>query len=389
MKPNPASARVLVSSDNTDDANQILKQLKQEFEHVHISTREDRVVEDFDEFKPDVLVLAFDSLDKAQRYYLGLYRLGQFVHQHPHRTVVLCDKAEVRAVFELCKKEYFDDYVLYWPQTHDGPRLAMSIWMACREMMALHSAAPSNSELRAHAQQLGDLERVLERQMSDGEQRLAAARGSLSQAESEVEGAIDQFSDRLARGTADGWVEVKNSAALGREIDALKQAQIASTRKFSARSIEPLSSWANNLREQIEPALAGTRVLADQVREIRPIVMVVEDDELARLLVKRTLDPQVYATIFVEDGTAALSQMKRVKPDVVLMDIRLPGLDGLTLTQRLKATPHLSDIPVIMMTGDARRETLIHSVEAGASEFVIKPFTRESLTSKIDKVLRR
>ena len=56
--------------------------------------------------------------------------MGGTAQQHPHRTVILCSKDEVQAVFDLCKKAYFDDYVLYWPHSHDGPRLAMSLWIA-------------------------------------------------------------------------------------------------------------------------------------------------------------------------------------------------------------------------------------------------------------------
>lgn len=52
--------------------------------------------------------------------------MGQTIQQHVHRTVILCSQDEVKAVFDLCQKEYFDDYVLVWPHTYDGPRLAMT-----------------------------------------------------------------------------------------------------------------------------------------------------------------------------------------------------------------------------------------------------------------------
>jgi CheY-like chemotaxis protein len=71
------------------------------------------------------------------------------------------------------------------------------------------------------------------------------------------------------------------------------------------------------------------------------------------------------------------------------MDVRLPGIDGVTLTRRLKSTPHCAKIPIIMMSGDARGETLRNSIEAGAADFVVKPFTTEALTSKIENVLSR
>jgi CheY-like chemotaxis protein len=389
MKPAPGTARILVATDNVDDAQQILRQLHGDFDHVKASTNPALTTQEFEEYRPDVLVLAFDSLDKAQRYYLGLYRLGQAVQQHTHRTVILCSKDEVREVFDLCKKQYFDDYVLYWPHTHDGPRLAMSIWIACREMAAMKFDALRPAELLAHAKHVGDLERMVGHELADGEQRLSDARRSFLQSEHEIAAAIDDFSHRLVDSTAASWIEVKDKATLAQEIDRLKQQQIAQTRRVGTDSVRSMIEWAGRFKARVEPAFASTRTLTDKVRKVRPIVMVVDDDELARRLVSVMLDRKAYEVVFVGDGREALIQLRRMRPDVVLMDIGLPGQDGVALTQRLKASPHLADIPIIMMTGDARRATLVSSMEAGAIAFVVKPFTRESLNSNLDKVLPR
>lgn len=323
-------ARVLVASDNADDARQIQRQLKADFAQVQLSTDADRCLQDFEEHAPEVLVLAFDSLDKAQRYYLGLYRLGAALQQHAHRTVILCSKDEVNTVFDLCKKAYFDDYVLYWPHSHDGPRLAMSVWNACREMNPLRPGVPQASELFAHARHVGELDRLMDREFEAAGQHLPASAG-------------------------------------GAAVDA----------------------WARHLKGVIAPALAETRLLAEQIRRIRPLVMVVEDDDFARTLVGRALDPMAWETVFAVDGAMALAQLRRHRPDAILMDIHLPGLDGVALTQRLKASPHLAAIPIVMMTGDACKAALLSSMEAGAAAFVVKPFTRESLTSKLLSVLSR
>jgi CheY-like chemotaxis protein len=319
---------VLVASDSTDDARQVQRQLEADFAHVHLSTDADRCLEDFEQCAPDVLVLAFDRLERAQRYYLGLYRLGGALQQHAHRTVILCSKDEVKAVFELCKKAYFDDYVLYWPHSHDGPRLAMSVWIACREMSSVRPGVPQPAELYAHARHVNELDRLLVR---------------------EVEAAIRQ----VPTGDADVAVD----------------------------------AWARQLKRVIAPALAGTRALTEQIRKIRPVVLVVEDDEFARTLVGRALEPAAWETVYAGDGAAALAHLRRHRPDVILMDIHLPGLDGVALTQQLKAAPTLATIPVVMMTGDACKAALLNSLEAGAAAFVVKPFTRESLTGKLQSVL--
>ena len=71
------------------------------------------------------------------------------------------------------------------------------------------------------------------------------------------------------------------------------------------------------------------------------------------------------------------------------MDVNLPDTDGVTLTRKIKESPHLARIPILMLTGERRRETLTRSISAGAEGFVVKPFTREVLISKMDQLMSR
>ena len=69
------------------------------------------------------------------------------------------------------------------------------------------------------------------------------------------------------------------------------------------------------------------------------------------------------------------------------MDINLPGMDGLALTQWLKASPTFAHIPVIMLTGEATRESIERSKAVGAADFIVKPFSREALLAKLSRVV--
>jgi hypothetical protein len=90
--------------------------------------------------------------------------------QHSHRTIILCSQDEVQAVFELRKKACFDHYVLYWPYSHDGPRLAMSLWNACRAMTAQLSGVPQRADPYAHASHVGELDRLIGREIGAADQ---------------------------------------------------------------------------------------------------------------------------------------------------------------------------------------------------------------------------
>jgi CheY-like chemotaxis protein len=141
---------------------------------------------------------------------------------------------------------------------------------------------------------------------------------------------------------------------------------------------------ATSLRVACRVALADRPRAA--TRE-RPVVLVVEDDTFSHQLIAITLETRGVDLVFEADGDAAIERIGAVQPDLILMDIMLPGRDGVDLTQSLKADPALARIPVVMLTGEARREVLVRSMEAGAADFIVKPFTPDALVAKLAKYL--
>jgi DNA-binding response OmpR family regulator len=118
----------------------------------------------------------------------------------------------------------------------------------------------------------------------------------------------------------------------------------------------------------------------------RPLVVVVEDDEALHAIVAAMLEADV-ELVFESDGATALERIHAIGPDLVLMDVMLPGSDGVSITEQIKAIPDLAAIPVVMLTGEATVETLVRSMQAGAADFIVKPFTRDALVAKLSKFL--
>ena len=379
------AARILVASDSVNDATRICGQLEQDFAEVRMSTDGDKAVEDFDAFKPSVLVVAFDSLQKAQGYALGLYRYAS--SHHAHRSLLLCSKDEIRAAFDACRKGTFDDYVLYWPHTHDGFRLTMSVLTAARHGAATRGGGPSTLDLISHAKQLGLMQSVLEQHALEEERHAKLADGSLSHAEGAVGAAIDDLYRRLADDRTSSIVDIKDSAALSRAFDQLKRRPVSEVFKKTAKSMVPAAPWTARLKEKLAPHLSDMRAFGDKVRKIRPVILFVEDNQFARSLVQKALEGKDYEIAFAHDGTATLSLLRNMRPDLIMMDVNLPDIDGVSLTRKLKAVPHLAEIPIVMLTSEAKVQTLESSMDAGATGFVVKPFTREALLAKIDKFL--
>jgi two-component system phosphate regulon response regulator OmpR len=117
-----------------------------------------------------------------------------------------------------------------------------------------------------------------------------------------------------------------------------------------------------------------------------PCVLVVDDDQATREMLVEFLSSHGYRTLQAEDGAAMRRELEREAPDLVLLDIRLPGEDGLTLARFLRER---YDTGIIMVTGSGDVVDRIVGLEIGADDYVAKPFDPRELLARIKSVLRR
>lgn len=386
-KPIQASATILVTTDNSGDAALIRKLLEPEFDRVFVSTNPDQAVQDFESRAPDVLVLAFDTMKESERHYLGLYRFSSKIHLQPHRTVILCNKEEVNRAYQACRKEYFYDYILFWPMTNDAPRLLMAVHHALRDLAAVTQGSPSAAEFAIQARRLAELGSMLDHQMAQGNQRIDVANRAMVQVEQDISVALDGFSKKLAQGELSDMSTLNNVASLEREIKRLKHEEIGQLFHVAAASVQPIKLWANEFRKECTPHIETARALNAMAACIRPTVLVVDDDEFQRKIVSRLLAAQNYRLVFAAGGVEALNILLKLQPDLIIMDIMMPDLDGIETTRRLKTMPRLANVPVIMVTGNSERDSVRSSMRAGAADFVVKPFDGDTMLAKVARVL--
>lgn len=382
-----ADATILIATDSVTDAALVKDLVIPEFQHVFVSIDPDKLPRDFKEHQPSVLILAFNTLEKSERYYLDLYRLCKEVHQYPHRTVILCNKKEVKRAFELCMKEKFDDYVLFWPMTYDMSRLTMSVYHALRELAVLKSNNPSAAEFAAQARGLAGLENTLDRQMEQGGQHIETASRALEQVEQKIDSAIDGFSKRFILDPLTDSGVPRSADDLKNEISRFKREEIHQHFLTAAETIQPLNHWARELQQECEPHMESVRVINAMAKDIWPVVLVVDDDELQLKIFGKLLEAENYRLIFAGDAFEALRILHKSRVDVVLMDVMMPNMDGLETTRKLKTIPQFAKIPVIMITGMSKGRLVVDSLKAGAVDFVVKPCDRVTLIAKIAHAL--
>ena len=115
-------------------------------------------------------------------------------------------------------------------------------------------------------------------------------------------------------------------------------------------------------------------------------VLVVDDEPIVREVVVRYLSREGHRTLEAADGAAARSAIERSEPDLVVLDVMLPGTDGLELCRWIRST---SELPVIMLTARGEETDRIVGLELGADDYVTKPFSPRELAARVRTVLRR
>lgn len=116
-------------------------------------------------------------------------------------------------------------------------------------------------------------------------------------------------------------------------------------------------------------------------------ILTVDDFSTMRRIIRNMLRQLGYTNIVeAEDGVMALSMLQREKVDFVISDWNMPNMSGLELLKAMRADDSLKSIPVLMVTAEALRDNIVEAVKAGVSNYVVKPFTAETLKEKINTI---
>lgn len=118
-------------------------------------------------------------------------------------------------------------------------------------------------------------------------------------------------------------------------------------------------------------------------------ILIVEDEDDILQLVTLYLEKEGFRTVSAKTGTEGLRQVKQEKPDLVILDLMLPEIDGIEVCTRLRSAPATAMLPIIMLTAKAEESDTIIGLELGADDYVTKPFSPKTLIARIKALLRR
>jgi len=118
-------------------------------------------------------------------------------------------------------------------------------------------------------------------------------------------------------------------------------------------------------------------------------ILVIEDDEIVARVIERSLRGEEYKVTIANSGVEGLKTARRAIPDLVLLDVIMPGMDGYTVCREMRNDPLLANVPVLFLTAKIKDEDRIIGFQAGGDDYLCKPFNIEELTLRVRAILRR
>ncbi|MDF1756470.1 MAG: response regulator transcription factor [Verrucomicrobiales bacterium] len=120
-----------------------------------------------------------------------------------------------------------------------------------------------------------------------------------------------------------------------------------------------------------------------------PTILIVDDEEDMRTMIAEMLTLEGFQSISASDGLECLEVAKKAKPDLIVLDLMMPGKDGISVCKDLRAHKSTKRTPILMLTALSSKETTIKGLEVGADDYMTKPFSQEEFVLRIRSILRR
>ncbi|WP_372832006.1 PleD family two-component system response regulator [Pontibacterium sp.] len=367
---------IFVTSDNTSIIELVEKMLVNESMQLITSINPQQAAVDFDRSSADVVLLAFDDLDKAEETLQLLTRDSQRFQKQQHRTLTLCNKNDVQRAYDLCRKRDIDNYIVFWPLSFDPPRLGMTVHQAFNELADCRDAQQQALEMLNQTEKLAALSGALNSQLSESHNHVEKVERTVEQTEQDVYAAIaetyQQLQNKLkANGLPEDWSLVPPDATQIKTEFSMVTSALQDIREVSQQFAQ------TNTRHQIWADKLS------QADESTRSILVVDDDEFQRSVMRSILKKENYRLEFACSGEEALQKLVKSPPDLILMDIVMPGVNGIETTRQIKHDVRFMHIPIVMITSHHNRETVVECLKAGAVDFVVKPYNRETLIAKV------
>lgn len=376
--------QILIVSDDAEEVRVVRELLQRDFANLTSADNEEAGLHLFQEKLPAVLVLVFQEMVRSERFYLMLYRQCETIREIPHQTLLLCKSNESEAAFSLCRNRTFDDYLINRPM-HDPYRLRLAVHQALMRQSWRSDSASVQRQLSHIGSDLRNLDSFVNKALEGGQVHQAESIRAFREFAGRLTRELDQFERHMNNATQGGAAKAIESSGLRKQFDELRREHVEPEVKQVEGKLQDAQQWAKQFDQDYRDH--AVRVSSHDFPQAQPEVMLVDDDEMYREMLGVMLEEVHVRVSLASSGEAALAEMHKRRPDVVLLDYNMPGLGGEGTLRQMKADPELRRIPVIMISSINTREVMMGASRAGAANFIVKPSNRPTILAKIKALL--
>ena len=148
-----------------------------------------------------------------------------------------------------------------------------------------------------------------------------------------------------------------------------------------------LPTWSERVRRELLPETEAAKLT------VKPnklgSVLIIEDHEFQRRIQSKILTEEGFTVVTAATSAEALTLLRTLRPSLIMIDVELPGMNGLEILKRLRSTAVFKSTPVLMLSGSNQKDVVVQSLKTGASGFIAKPFDRKTLLAKVAAVLKK
>ena len=377
--------RILIVSDTIGELNDVQNLLAEDVGSCLKVTNEEEGLQLFHDHHPSVLVLAFSEIESAEHFYLSLYKYDKQVNEVPHQTLLLCKSSEQRKAYRLCKSGTFDDYIADRP-LYDPFRLRLSISQALKrrdQELYLYQLSTRVEKITDGLQLFDEFigSRVT---LGDGHHKetIREFLNFIQKLGTDLESLEQGMTTNVAGKTG----EKVDMEAVSRQFQQFRDDSLQSGILRVVEQMNKSDGWLKELNSGYKGYVETVQKESLEIQNNQ--LMLVDDDDFYRDTLATMLQESGMHVVGVGDGKTALARLHYNKPKLILLDYKMPEMNGIETLKQIKLNPDTKSIPVIMLTGVSERELVAQCMRSGATDFIVKPGDRNTIISKINKAIK-
>ncbi len=380
-----SSSEILLIAESVDEQENVQQILAKEFGRILSAGSERNGLALFKKHHPILVILAFETVNKAEAFYLSLYREDKRIYSAPHKTLLLCRGAESRQAYDLCTAGILDDYVADRPM-FDPWRLNLSVAQALKRFHNEQNSFWLSQHIETITTEMHRFNRFIHDNMTQGKQQQKLAAESFQQYTKKLSSDLQQLERNLLSATLNEDIFSDDSHEQVKQgFDQFQRDSIQAAGQSVLEQLEKSDDWRKNLEKGAREYRAKSA--PDPTDSSLINILLVEDDDIYRETLSTMLKSKKVHVMAVSDGYAAINFLKVYQPDIVLLDYQMPYMNGVEAMKKIRATPKIRDIPVIMMSDHGSREVVEECMSSGANQFIVKPSDRKTILSRVSEVL--